>query len=370
MKLLRKVMAVVVAVCAAVSMLLMSGCSTPPVAMTVDGLDYSTGEYIANLYTNYYSAYYESGLYQYASYGMDPWTQTFTYGEGDEAEDLELADYIVAVSKDSIVRQKAIKNMMEELGITVPQEDLDKLNEEMATYKESEMLAYGFNKENYTKMYIATTMEEQSLFYQLYEEGGQRAVPEADVREYFDNNFVAYKAITLSQADDEGNALSDADKEANRTTLQGYMDMLSDDTDMDAVIEKYNADTAEAEEETAETADTTETEEEVDNTQFADSITGDEKIVEAVLTVDENTAKIVEYTDSNDATYIALIYRLNVEEAGGEDYYEGKHDTVLYGMKFDEFDEEVKAAADALEVVYNERAIKMCDPKNFDSASE
>ncbi len=409
MKSFRKLTAVVLAVLTAVSMLLMSSCSTPAVAMTVDGKEYSTGEYLANLYMSFMSAFYDGGLYQYASYGMDPWEQTFPYGEGEDAKELPLSEMLVQVTKDNIVRQKAVKNLMEKYGVTIPQEDLDSLKAEMATYKESEMLAYGFNKEHYTEMYIATQLEESNLFFALYDKGGKKEVADADIRDFFDNNYVAYKAITLSQMDSEGKALSDADKEANSKTLEGYLEQYKKSKDMDAVIAQYQEDTnpttttttaatttttaattttttaaettttttTTAAESTTTTApadeevDEEEVEEETDpNLQLMETVNGDKLIVEAVQKVAENTAEIISYTDSNGKDYIALVLRLNTEEAGGENYFEDQRDTILSGIKGEEFKNEVQAEADSLEVVYNERAISMCDPRNFEKVME
>lgn len=365
MKSIRKIGCAALAVLMAASMLLMSGCSTPAVAATVDGYAYSTGEYLANLYSNFSLAFYDSGLYQYSSYGMDPWEQTVPYGEGEEAVEMLLADYVIQQTKDSLVRQQAVKNLMEQYGVTVPQEELDEYDEQMATVNESELLSYGFNKEHYRSMYIAVNMEESTLFYALYNEGGEKAVAEADVRAHFDDNYVAYKAITLAHTDSEGTALSDADIAANKAILEGYLAKFNESGDMDAVIAQYTNDSAT--DETAEpvVAETGVTAEENANIQLADAITGDENIVAAVKGIEEGKAAVVEYTDANGATYTALINRVNVETAGGENYYADQRDTVLYGLKYDEFDADVEAAAETLPAEFNDRAIKMCDPKNF-----
>ncbi len=365
MKSFRKLLSAALAVLMAVSMLLMSGCSTPAVAATVDGYAYSTGEYLANLYSNFSIAFYDSGLYQYSSYGMDPWEQTLPYGDGEEKVEMPLADYLVQQTKDGLIRQQAVKNLMEKYGVTVPQEKIDEHDKEMAEVNESELLAYGFNKEHYRNMYIAVNMEESTLFYALYNEGGQKAVPEADVRKHFDDNYVAYKAITMAHTNSEGAALSDADIAANKTTLEGYLAQFNESGDMDAVIAKYANDTAT--DETAEPAvpETGDTAEENANIQIVEAITGDENLVAAVKGVEVGKAAVVEYTDKNGAKYTALINRLDVETAGGENYYEDQHDTVVYGLKFDEFDKEVEAEGATLTAEFNERAIKMCDPKNF-----
>ncbi len=407
---MRKLMAVVMAVLAMVSMLAMSGCSTPAVAMTVGTHEYTSGEYLANLYMNYYTAYYESGLYQYASYGMDPWEQTFPYGEGDDKVDLALEDYLVQMTQDGIIRQAAIKDLMAKYGVSNDQKELDDYYKEMETYKESEMIAFGFNKQHYMDAYIAQKMDEQSLFYGLYDKDGQRAISEEDIRKFFDEEFVAYKAITVPQTNDEGEALSDADKEKNKKELEGYLDQFNKNGgDMDAVIEKYTADhtttttgaatttttgaattttaapttttvattttTTAAPTETttttvsdATTTTTTTTTTTDPNLQLVNTVSGDEDVVRAVQTVAVGEVKIVEY-ESEDKPYIALVYRLDPEKVGGENYFEDQRNTVIYGLKFDEFDKEVEALIDTMTVDINKRAIKMCDPKKFETAA-
>ncbi len=415
----------------ACAMLLCAGCSTPENAMTVDGTDYSTGEYLANLYNNYYNIYYNSGLYQYAQYGMDPWEQTMNYGEGDTAISMKLADYLVQITKDGIVRQKAVKNLMAKYNVPIDEEALKTFNESMSDYRESDMLRYGFNKEHYKNMYIAANIEEQSLFYGLYDEGGEREIPKEDIRKFFDDNYVAFKAISITLTDSEGNEMSDADKKAQKDKLNTYLEQYKKSGDFSAVIAQYNAD-KEAEEEaedpdsagagttsststtaTSSTSTTTasasatnttaasasasatdettatanqdssasttttgssdendeeeEEEEEKDpDLQMVNSVEGDKAVVEAVQKIPENTAQVIEYTPTNGSPTAALVLRLNVEEQGGEGYYEDEHEHCIYGLKFEEFDKEVQETADALTVTFNDRAISMCDPKNFE----
>lgn len=414
MKLIRKIAVSALAVLMAVSMLLMSACSTPAVAMTVDGKDYSTGEYLANLYNSYYLAYYNGGLYQYAQYGMDPWEQSMTYGEGDEAVSMKLADYLVQITKDNIIRQKAVENLMAEYEITADEELMNEFNSNFESYKENEMLQYGFNREHYRNMYIEANINERSLFYALYGENGAKAASEDDIRAYFDQNFVAYKAISVSMVDSEGNEYSDADKQATKDNLNNYLELYKATGDFDAVIAQYNMDTAEKEEtadtattdttdaadtttadtttaetdaseqeatqttaaeDTADTAEASEPEdtaeeEKESNVQLADSVTGDAELVKAVVAVPENTAQVIEYTTSSGTLTAALVLRLNVEKEGGDGYYENQHDNCLYGLKFDEFDKDVKTVADSLTVTYNDAAINACDPKNFDTTSK
>lgn len=52
----------------------LSGCSTPEIAMTVDGTEYSTGVYLAYLYNTYFSLFYQGSypLYYYTYQGKGP----------------------------------------------------------------------------------------------------------------------------------------------------------------------------------------------------------------------------------------------------------------------------------------------------------
>lgn len=420
MKSIRKITAALLAVMMMATMLL-SGCSTPDVAMTVDGKEYTTGQYLAALYDTFNYMFYQNGLYQYSSYGMDPWEQSFGYGEEGAEVEMKLADFIVAMTKDGIIRQTAVEKLMEKYGVSVSEEDLAEVEKNLADVSESEMLQFGFSKASYKKMTIQTLFE-QNLFMGLYDEGGERAVAEDDVRKFYDDSYVAYKAITIAQTNENGEALSDEDKAKNKETLDKYLAMFNEKGDMDAVIEQYKTDTStttsaatttttaaegattttaaeetvtttteaptttteaettteavttttvaeETETTTTTAADATETETEEEETDpnliLANTVDGDEKVVEAVKTVEIGKAAVVEYTDANGTAQVALIYRLNVDEAAGDDYYGEQRETCLRGLKFDEFNEEVKATIAAMNVEVSDRAIEMCDPKNF-----
>ena len=102
MRTFKRIACAAVAACFAFSLTL-TGCSTPEYAMTVDGRQYTTGEYLAYLYNVYYTMAQNMAMYQ--AYGMDPWAQTVPYGEGDAAEYISTAEFIKRTAQDSIIRQ-------------------------------------------------------------------------------------------------------------------------------------------------------------------------------------------------------------------------------------------------------------------------
>ena len=90
----------------------LSGCSTPEIAMTVDGTEYSTGVYLAYLYNTYFSLFYQGSypLYYYTYQGKDPWAQKLPYG--DDKTEMSVSDYIKLTTQDTIIRQKALENKL------------------------------------------------------------------------------------------------------------------------------------------------------------------------------------------------------------------------------------------------------------------
>lgn len=404
-------------VCAAVSAgllltsLALSGCSTPAVAMTVDGKDYSSGEYLAYLYNAYYNVFYtQQQLAMYAAY-QDVWSMDLSYGESEEtAVKLKPADYIKQAAQDTIIRQKAIENKLKEAGLEWREEDIKTVDEAMAQVKEDQYIDYGISKASFEKMYRAINCNETALFYGTYDKGGAKAMTEEEIRRYFDENFLSYKIIEMSLTDSEGKDLSADEKKKVTDQLQKYLDQYKTGKDFDKVIETYNADeqaktaasnssassSASTPASTASTAPATtattpassaasssatsptgtsstgggDSEEETEtdpNRRDIDANTyGDEDFTNAIKSVKIDEAKIVEYKKNGSSNTAALILRLDPEKReGGENYFKENRNSIIYGAKFEEYNKELTEYSKTLAVDINKRAVKAFDPKKF-----
>ena len=416
------------AACALLATLLVAvtaaGCSTPRVAMTVGGREYETGEYLAYLYNTFISLYY-SGLYQYHQYGLDIWAQEFPYGEGDDAPKLKLAEYIKATTKDTIVRMKAYEDKMNEYGLSISQEDLDEFATQMKSVKNDNIIQYGFNKEHYSSMVKATTYNQSTLFYGLYDKGGKREVGDEEVKKYFDENYLSYKMIEISLVDSDKKELSDAEKQKVMDRLERYLTYYNKEKDFDKAIDQYEKDetaskttttsgttgtgttTAGGATTTAAATTTTTTviattttqpattttgsgptatggttvanstgesgsgddeEEDPDpNRQIIDAnLYGDEDFTNAVKTVKIGEAKIVTYKKSGTDTTAALILRMDAtKDKQGKDTLTENRENILWGARKDEFNKEIDEYIKTLTVDVNDSAVKKCNPKNF-----
>ncbi len=425
---LKRSVTVLLALALLCSALLMTGCSTPKVAVTVDGDDYTTGEYLAFLYNTFYQVYMQGSsssvpLYYYEMYSTDTdvWAQEYTYNE----QKYDLAGYIKAMAQDAIVRSTAVKRMMTEFGVTLNEEDKKALADELAAMENDAFIELGFNNESYARMVEECNYNEAGLFYTLYGKGGKREVAETDVRKYFDDNYLSYYIISDALTDSKGKDLTDEAKAEVKKTFESYLAMYEKDKDFDAVIHQFEADEkakAEAESSTTTTttgsnttttdaatttaATTTEaTTTTLNNTTTADgaattttahdhdheeeeeeeahnhrvdvdsSRDGNDNLEKLIKEMSFGEVKILEYEDDSETPTIALVLRMDPEADRGEDedgqaidYYADQVETILYSMKFEEFNEELLAKMDTLKVDVNKRAINACDPVEFRKA--
>ncbi len=375
---------ILAAACAVVMLVLCcAGCSTPDNAMTIDGYTVSTGEYLANMYNMFYQAYYNGGLYYTAYYNQytadQVWAMEQTYGEGDTALKLKLDDYIKQITKDSLIRQQAVKSLMKEYNITLSEEDTKEIDKQMSSYDNS-LLAFGFNAENYKKMMTAYNFEEAALFYGLYDEGGQKAVAETEVRSYFDTNYLVYKTFTLSLVDDKGKDLPAEEITKLEAQMQTYVDMHKAGKDALEIYKKYLADEeakkeAEKKEQDKKETTTTDKKEEEEKVEwtFSSMVATNENVnkdlAKAIQGLKAGEATTVKYNPSTSSKVLAFVIRYDHSDdyKTKDEFYKETRESVLFTMKGEEFEtmlkEPIKQKTEKTEV--NDRAINMCDPKNL-----
>ena len=424
-KLLKRTGILVLALVVLVGAVLTTGCSTPKVAMTVDGTEYTTGEYLAYLYNTFYQNYVNGQLYYYDLYmeDYDVWNETYEY----EGEELNLSDYISRQTQDIIVRQVAIQRLMEEYKISVSDEDKAKMEEELKDLKPDTFLDYGFNNDSYIRMYKEFNYNESTLFYALYGEGGQKAVPADDIRKYFDENYLSYKIISMPLVNSSGKDLTEKEKQDITKRLEEYLALYEKEKDFDKVIEKYQAD-EKAKEEASKTTTTTgkgnttpagttatttttaapttttteaeattgnctatttgegtttttkaedkeeETPKDPNRVDVDSKVSGDAELAKEIKKLKFNEVKIVEYKNSSGKATKALVLRLDPEADRGEDkdgkavdYFADQNKAILYQLKNEEFNKDVDAKIEKLDVDINSRAVNACDPYEFRS---
>ncbi len=353
MKMLKKMLCVV---CAVLMLCGLVGCSTPEDALTVDGKTYSTGEYLAYLLETFQQVYYNGGLYYYEQQGMDIWTQTFTYND----KQLALGEYIKALTVDTIVRQKALENMMAEAGVQPSEETTESTQEMLDGIEESTLLSFGVSKENYTKMAMAYYRNEMSLFLSRYDKDGTTPVAEEDIRKFFDDNYLSFKMISVEMMKDEKEMSADEQK-AVTEELQKYLNLYNSGTDFNEVIAQYNYNTSTATSKEKELLTDKDTRQDVDASTYSDTA-----LTDAIKKIPEGEAQLVTYKAGGEKLTAAIILRLDPEQGEGyENAFVDSRQSILLSIKHEEFNKDVEKVADALAYEMNQRVYKMCDPKDF-----
>ena len=417
----KRVLALAVCVVMAVSMLLMGGCSTPDVALTVNDVTYEMGDYLAYLYNAYYNIYYNQYLYYYEQMGQDIMNQTFTY----EKETLKLEDYLKRVTVDTMVRQVAVADMLKEQGLSVDKEEVKEIDDSFAGMGDNSVLdpmtgksalQMGFKLARYIKASKDYSLNESALFYGLYDKDGKREVAEDKIRKYFDDNYFSYKIIEVSLQDSKGADLSEKEQQKIKDELAGYLAQYEESGDFDAVIKKYKEDhktttssttgtgtatTTTTTTTVAATTTTTTTNSTTTTTTVTDTTTttttgtsdkeegdkdedkeeeeekdpnrvnttvesiNDEDFSNALKKVEIGKAQIITYKAGGKNLTAALVLRLDPEEGVGKIDYEEERRSVIYELAFEEFNKEVEEKIKKLTVVENKRAIRMATIKDF-----
>lgn len=365
MKLSKRILCTILALTLVLSMAL-TGCSlprltiggTPDIAGTVADREVTTGEYLAYLYNTFYEVYYNQGLYYYEYYGMDPWTQEFSVSEEKDAEKVKLAEHIKLQAQNAIVRQEVLSAMLKEHNLPWLEEDEKKINDELKELKEGAYMAAGFTNENFIKAYKALYLNERSLFFGLYGEGGERAVPEADQKKYFEENYLSYKIIEIALTGSDGKELDEKGKTEITDKLNKYLDVYNKDKNFEAAVDAYNKDNAKKDEKVEASKDE-------DNRINTDAKASemDKDLEEAIRSVEVGSAKIVTYSAGGKTPTAALILRLDINDP--KDLFTDEQENILSALKYDEFDEEVKKAMEKVEYTFDKAVVKKCKPQNF-----
>lgn len=316
----------------------------PAVAATYgDGQELSTQQYLAYLYLEFENIYLNQGLYQYASYGMDPWEQEFPYG--DDGEKLLLSDLIVRFAQDNIKRQIVLSRMMKDHSLKWIADEEEEINKSLATMEKDAYLDLGFDNIAYGYALKNANLNERSTFYGLYGKGGARAVDELTLRQYFVTNYLSYKMISIPLTDAVGKAL-DVNSEAYEEILakMSHYQTLCQESGFDAV---YALHTGEAAEHARVDVDTSHM---------------DPTLAQAVRAVRIGDTAIVEFTETT-TPYIALIQRLDIYDTN--ELFENSVEEILYTTCYEAFDQEVSEAVERLAIAFDDKVVAEGKPEEF-----
>lgn len=330
-------------------------------ALTSCGADttwtYRTGdnayEVTSGMYVGLSISAYNEG---YSTEGID--TSTPLYDQ--QIESKEALDW-VETRTDQLCRQYlAIEKKYDEYGLSFDEDRqayVDSYINYYWSYVSQSYEPQGCGENSYRQI-ITNSFKQSQLFFELYGEDGERAVPAEDLRKIFDEQYAHTNLIQIDASDEDGNALSGDDLDAKLDEAEEMVTKLEDGADFETVKSEYTASQADESEETS--SETAEDTEETDTSLYiqADNTYYPEGLTTAIFAADPG--KYGKYNDGEGTIYVWA--KLDNDDAGFGTY----RDTILQNEKWDEYETLIQDWINGTSIVTNDPAIKKHTPKNLE----
>ena len=266
-------------------------------------------------------------------------------------EDKPVTEWVNDKAIESMKKYAAYETKFNELGLSF------RNNEDKIVASTAEQW-WEYIGEQYEGSYVdagINTRNESAVFDYYYGTGGEKEVPEEDIKNYLTENYARIKYIEMTLKDAEGNVLKSEDKEYVKKMADEYIERLKGGESFDTIEDEYASyvdalsasddETAEGETAEEETAAATETETDGSETEEApdygtvitkDSSTPAASVAEKAFDGSMNAGDYV-LVEDYESYYIVNKMDLFADP----EYLENNRDTALHALKDDEFDEMV-----------------------------
>lgn len=395
MKIIRRIAAGIL--CAALALSLAS-CKDTTWSYRIDGVEITSGMYIAFQINAYMEASQEV-----EDTSKDPLTQQI---DGKDAE-VWIADRVLEMCKS----YAAVEKKFSEMGLTLSDEDQNRINTTHSSnwsYMSSYYEPNGAGEQSYKKI-LTNSYKSNMIFEKYYDKGGLEEVSDEDLKKEFVDKIALVKYVKMPMKDAEGNKLKSEGKAELKKTAEKYLDRLKKGEKIDDLIKEYEEFLEKQEEEakkddtssgtsstssatssaassaassapassassssvssaasstssgTSSTSSGSTDEEEEDPNEvliYKEDETKPEKFINSVFEAEYNEPVILE-DDEN--YYVTIRYDISKDEKKFEDY----RDSLLQELKGDTFDEMVKGWYKDYTVETNEDSAKRYKLKNL-----
>lgn len=344
-----------------------TGCADTSYAAVIDGTSIPAGVYIYNLFSASSDAV---SAVSEANPDLDTTADGFSYFDC-EVNGVSFSDYVKQATIENCKHYVAVEKMFDELGLTLTAEQTKTINDtansawnDTNTYAQyyygyDTFGAYyescGIGKSSY-KIMVANQEKESAIFEAYYGETGKEPVATADINNYIAENYALVRYIAVKLTDSNGDAISDADKLAEKEALaNGYAEKLNAGTAFSAVLKEYNDSVSTTATTTAEDAKESDNDRIVSKTQTTPS----KELVAYIFEQENGKATVFK-----GETYYYVVIRYDITQKSGDiDYLENYKSTALHAMKDDAFNDAFKAYYADYAVETNENAINRYSPE-------
>ena len=325
-----------------------TGCSSSTdYSMTAGGNKVNAGVYI-----NYILNEMSSQMYQlYYSGEITDMKECLD----KEIEGENFKTYVKNKALESTKEFAAVQAKFDELGLTLSEEDVQKIEDSVSSAWSSQEDFYkleGVSRES-LKMCYEHTYKKEAIFDHYYMEGGTEPVSDDDVNKFVADNYIRYKLVTIPKSTNEDEEAAKTENEKLQTLWEGYIADAEnlDFAGFDEIITKYN------DYKEAKAAEESESEESTDSTA---DISGDDLNV----VTDESAAETEEAAETTAAAEEAP-----AEESAGS-VVEGEVSAAETGAEESAAEETVEAEESAVETSEAEAAESAAEETTAEDSSE
>ena len=366
MKLIKRILAVMLVLCMALSL---AGCGDTTWICEVDGSTVAAGLYIYYQNEGYGDAIYnlvqqDSDNYfiyylYYYNYGyVEPELFEVALSSGETVEE-HINSYALDMCKQAVIVDK----LFDELGLEFTADEQALIDTQVrsawANAQES-WEAAGVSEASF-KAALVANYKEDKVFDAYYEVGGRNGTTEAEVQDYFADNYARVKYMTFTFSDSVDDAIDETRKNEQLDLANEYLASAQSGTPMNDLIKQYNEYLAslETEEETEEEGVVDiEPTEETDNEYANESILSKtstyptEKFVNYVFT----TTKVGDFSVIQDDTCFYLVERLDIRDR--TDLYDQYRNTIMQELFDSDFTKLINTELAKYTVNVNEKSVK------------
>lgn len=282
-------------------------------------------------------------------------------------EDKPARLWINEKARESMQEFAAVEKKFDELGLAFENKEDEKnaiIIDQMWDMYGSIYEEIGISKQSYSDIGL-NNAKRDAIFNYYYGAGGEKAVSDDVITEYLRENNARIKYLSMPLKDGEGNLLKSEGKAELKKMAEGYIDRLNTtDVTFEQISKEYDdyydalVKAATAADETAADTDTDEDTETDTSPNYGYVVTREasypsSKVIEAAFGEGGVPRCVIIEDDDNEVYYLVQVLDLFADP----DYFENSRSSVLYSLKNDEFNDEIKSWTASQNVVVNQDAL-------------
>lgn len=302
------------------------------------------GVYIYNVYNAYYQAYYQS-------------SDSSTPVLEQQIEDQPSSDWIKEQAAESVKGILFTQQKFKDMGLHFTDEELAQQQTTLnSNWAQASVLleSLGIAKESLNIAFVQQQAMYQKIFEALYGEGGEKAVSDEELANYYTENYTHYgyftKSLTTTDEDNQSVNLSDEEIAEIGAKFEEYANAINEGKTPEEVAQTYQED------------EDLESSPYKESTIILDDSSLSEDLISAIEGLEAGKAQAVK----SGTTYY-LIYKYDINDSVSNLQDADTRAQYLAYMKGEEYDSDMAAEAEAFEgVQMNDAAVNKYTPEHVE----